>query len=70
MTRYLAHHSRSSPAGALRGKLITRIWKLLASRETRQVKIELDILRHDPVEAPFNQRRKAHTLIDDNPCSG
>jgi len=69
MTRHPAHHS--SAAGAPRGKLVKRIWRLLSgSRETQKVKIELDILRHDPVEAAFNEGRKAHTLIDDNPCSG
>lgn len=64
-----AHHT-GSPAA--RAKLIRRIVKLLkvgAPTETR-VKIELDVLRSDPIEAPFNEHSRRHTLIDDNPCSG
>ena len=71
MNRHPAHYNRSPAAGPGRGKLVKRIWTLLRrSKEAQQVKIELDILRRDPVEAPFNERRRAHTLMDDNPSSG
>lgn len=66
--RRLALRARSP---GRQGKLLTRIRRLLrlgSPVELQQVRIELDILRPGPVEAPFNERKKDHTLIDDNPC--
>lgn len=70
MRRRPVHHARSLGV-ARRSKLIKRLWRVFGrSTETQRVKVELDILRRDPVEGPFNEHHRNHTLLDDNPCSG
>lgn len=70
MRRRPIHHPRSLGA-ARRSKLVKRLWRLFGrATEPQRVKVELDILRRDPVETTFNERHKDHTLLDDNPCSG
>jgi hypothetical protein len=73
MTHEPTRRAHSVHAGRRGGKLIKRIRALLGiSRvsEVERVKIQLDVLRPDPVEAPFNDPAHRHTLIDDNPTSG
>lgn len=70
MRRRPISHARSLSA-TRRSKLTKRLWRFLGrSTESERLKIELDILRREPVEAPFNEHHKDHTLLDDNPCSG
>jgi hypothetical protein len=73
MTDEPTRRAHSAHTGRGGGKLIKRIRKLLGIggvSEVERVKIQLDILRPDPVEAPFNDPAHKHTLIDDNPTSG
>ena len=70
MRRRPVHRARSLGV-ARRSKLIKRLaWLLGRSTETQRVKVELDILRRDPVETTFNEHHKGHSLLDDNPSSG
>jgi hypothetical protein len=73
VTHEPTHHALSAASSGGGVKLIRRIRKLLGigrSSEVERVRVQLDVLRPDPVEAPFNDRAHKHSLIDDNPASG
>jgi hypothetical protein len=73
MTHEPTRHALSVASKGGGTKLIRRIRRPLGvgrSSEVERVRIQLDVLRPDPVEAPFNDRAHKHSLIDDNPASG
>ena len=61
--------SRSDPT-VKKMNVIERFGRFLRIRKRIEDKVELDVYRPGPIEAPFNAHKKRHSLADDNPCSG